>query len=315
MTAYLPIVLGQDALQWLRHLPRHCIDDWGDFSRRFTANFQSLSDKPAQPWDLKSIKRRGDETLRSYLKRFQTMRNRIPEVTEAAVIEDFYRGSNDSAFVRAILQKAPTTSEELFREADLYITADERAQDLIGGTKPAPAAPRRDANQQPDKRWEKRPREEVHAAGPPASRARGGPRGGERTLDDILDAQCPYHKDMRHTLRNCRDFKHSDTADPSNLYLLLHRGEDQMNHDNLIGRRREEEELSHASTGRSTSSLADMGRRRTKDNKSSTTARYWWRPPVLPPHTGGRNTRSLSLGKINGSTSTIQANTRSSSIR
>jgi hypothetical protein len=27
MTAYLPIVLGQDALQWLRHLPRHCIDN------------------------------------------------------------------------------------------------------------------------------------------------------------------------------------------------------------------------------------------------------------------------------------------------
>jgi hypothetical protein len=88
-----------------------------------------------------------------------------------------------------------------------------------------------------------------------------------------------------------------------------------MNHDNLIGRRREEEELSHASTGRSTSSSADMGRRRAKDNKSSTTARYWWRLPVLPPHTGGRNIRSLSLGEINGSTSTIQANIRSSSIR
>jgi hypothetical protein len=208
MTAYLPIVLGQDALQWLRHLPRHCID-WSDFSRRFTANFQSLSDKPTQPWDLKSIKRRGDKTLQSYLKIFQTMRNRIPEVAEAAVIEDFYRGSNDSAFVRAILQKAPTTSEQLFREADLYITADERALDLIGGAKPAPTAPRRDTNQQPDKHWEKRPREEVHAARPPASRARGGPHGGERTLDDILDAQCPYHKDMRHTLWNCRDFKHS----------------------------------------------------------------------------------------------------------
>jgi hypothetical protein len=130
------------------------------------------------------------------------MRNRIPEVAEAAVIEDFYRGSNDSIFVRTILQKALTTSEQLFREADLYITADERAQDLIGGVKPAPAAPRHDTNQQPDKRWEKRARKEVHAAGPPASHALGGPRGGERTLDDILDAQCPYHKDMRHTLRN-----------------------------------------------------------------------------------------------------------------
>jgi hypothetical protein len=99
-----------------------------------------------QPWDLKSIKHRGYETLQSYLKRFQAMRNRIPEVTEAAVIEDFYRGSNDSVFVRAIIQKAPTTSEQLFREADLYITADERAQDLIEGAKPAPVAPRRDTN-------------------------------------------------------------------------------------------------------------------------------------------------------------------------
>jgi hypothetical protein len=27
MMAYLPIVPGQDALRWLRHLPRHCIND------------------------------------------------------------------------------------------------------------------------------------------------------------------------------------------------------------------------------------------------------------------------------------------------
>jgi hypothetical protein len=68
MTTYLPIVLGQDVLQWFQHLPRHCIDDWSDFNRRFIANFQSLSDKPAQPWDLKSIRRQNDETLRSFLK-------------------------------------------------------------------------------------------------------------------------------------------------------------------------------------------------------------------------------------------------------
>jgi hypothetical protein len=55
-------------------------DDWSDFSRRFIPNFQSLSDKPAQPWDLKSIRRQNYETPRSFLKRFQTMRNRIPEV-------------------------------------------------------------------------------------------------------------------------------------------------------------------------------------------------------------------------------------------
>jgi hypothetical protein len=69
--------------------------------------------------------------------------------------------------------------------------------------------PRRDANQKPDKRWEKRLREEVHTARPPTTRARGAPRGEVRTLDEIFDSQCPYHKDMRHNLRNCRDFKHS----------------------------------------------------------------------------------------------------------
>jgi hypothetical protein len=151
-------------------------------------NFQSLSDKPAQPWDLKSIRRQNDETLRSFLKIFQTMRNRIPEVVEAVVIEDFYQGSNDLAFVWAILQKAPATSERLFREADIYITADERAQDLIGGTNSVPPAPWRDMNQQPDKRWEKRPREEVHTAEPPATRAHGAPRGGVQTLDEILNS-------------------------------------------------------------------------------------------------------------------------------
>jgi hypothetical protein len=135
------------------------------------------------------------------------MRNRIPEVAEADVIEDFYRRSNNSAFIRAILQKAPTTSEQLFREADVYITADERAQDLIGGAKPIPPASRRDTNQQLDKRWEKRPQEEVHTTGPPAARTYGVPRGGVRTLDEILDSQCPYHKEMRHILQNCRDFK------------------------------------------------------------------------------------------------------------
>jgi hypothetical protein len=244
------------------------------------------------------------------------MRNRIPEVAEAAVIEDFYRGSNDSAFVHAILQKAPTTSEQLFRKADLYISTDKRAQDLIGGAKPARAALRRDTNQQPDKCWKKRPRKEVHATGPPASRARGGPRRGECTLDDILDTQCPYHKDMRHTLRNCRDFKHSvgngrpfqplPPPPPQGGPREPRQPQQQEG---------EEVEPSHASMEKSMPSSADMGRKKARGNKSSTTVRYWWRPLVLPPRIDGPSTRSPSLGWISGSTSTTRASTRCSSIR
>jgi hypothetical protein len=105
------------------------------------------------------------------------------------------------------------------------------------------------------------------------------------------------------------------TTDPSNLYLLPRREEDQENRDNPNSRRKEGEEPSRASTEKSTSSSVDTGRKKTKDNKSSTIVRYWWRLPVLPPRTDGLNTRSPSPGQISGSTSTTQASTRSSSIR
>jgi hypothetical protein len=55
------------------------------------------------------------------------MRNRIPDVMEATMIEDFYHWSNDSIFIQAILQKAPATSEQLFWEANIYITTNERS--------------------------------------------------------------------------------------------------------------------------------------------------------------------------------------------
>jgi hypothetical protein len=67
----------------------------------------------------------------------------------------------------------------------------------------------------------------------------------------------------------------SGTTDPSNLYLLLRRGEDHENRDNPSSRRREEVDPSRVSTERSMSSSADTDRRRTRNNKSSTIARYW----------------------------------------
>lgn len=116
MTVYLPIVLGQDALQWLYHLPCHCINHWANFCNKFVSIFQSLCDKPAQPWDLKSIRHRNNESLRSFLKHFQTMRNQIPDIVDAALIEDFYQGSHDETVVWANLQEAPMMVEQLFLE-------------------------------------------------------------------------------------------------------------------------------------------------------------------------------------------------------
>jgi hypothetical protein len=244
------------------------------------------------------------------------MRNRIPEVAEAVVIEDFYRGSNDSAFIHTILQKAPTTSEQLFRKptstsppmSELRTSSEERSlhqqrHDAIQTSNPTNAGRRGLVKKfmPPD-----------HLPLAPG--------------EDLVEANARWTTSSTPSARTTRtcvtpfgtaetSSTPSGTADPSNLYLLLHRGEDQENRDNPSNRRREEVEPSRVSTERSTSSSADMDRRRTRDNKSSMIAKYWWRPPVLPPHTDGRSTRSPSLGQISGSTSTTQANIRSSSIR
>jgi hypothetical protein len=97
-------------------------------------------------------------------------------------------------------------------------------------------------------------------------------------LDDILDTQCSYHKDMRHTLWNCRDFKHSvgngRPFQQSNLYHLSHHEEDPESLDNLRSRKGEEAERSRASMERSTSSSADTGRKKTRGSRSSTITRY-----------------------------------------
>jgi hypothetical protein len=107
----------------------------------------------------------------------------------------------------------------------------------------------------------------------------------------------------------------SGMVDRSSLYHLPHHEEDLASPGGLSNRKGEGVEHSRASTGKPTSSSEDTGRRRTKGSRSSTTDRYWWQSPVPQPPIGGQDTRSPSLGRINGSTSIIRASTRSSSIR
>jgi hypothetical protein len=96
----------------------------------------------------------------------------------------------------------------------------------------------------------------------------------------ISSSPSPYHKDMCHTLRNCRDFKHSvGNSRPFQPLPPPHHKEDLENLDNPSSRKGEEAKHSRASTEKSMSSSADMGHKRARGSRSSTTVRYWWRPP------------------------------------
>jgi hypothetical protein len=76
----------------------------------------------------------------------------------------------------------------------------------------------------------------------------------------------------------------SGMADHSSLYHLPHHKEGLASLGSLSSRKGEGVVHSSALTGKSMSSLEDMGRRRTEGSKSSTTGRSWWQPlvPQLP---------------------------------
>jgi hypothetical protein len=169
----------------------------------------------------------------------------------------------------------PTTSEQLFREANLYITADERAQDLIGGAKSALAA--RDATRTNNPTSVGR-RGLVKKSTPPDH----PPLVPEEHLAEVNVHWTTSSMPSARTTRTCATPSVTaetsstllGTVDPSNLYRLPHLEEDPENLDSLNNRKGEEAKHSHASTEKSTSSSVDMGRKKARGNRSSTTVKY-----------------------------------------
>jgi hypothetical protein len=202
------------------------------------------------------------------------MRNRIPEVTEAAVIEDFYRGSNDSAFVRAILQKASTTFEQLFKKWT--------------STSPLTSRPRTSSE-------ERNLHHRCHDATRISNLTCAGRKGHVKRYTppdhpSLVPEGRPAEASGRWmtsstpsacTTRTCAtpygiartSSTPSDMADRSSLYQLPHHEEGLASPGSLSSQNGEGVEHSHALTGRSTSSSEDTGRRRTEGNRSSMTGR------------------------------------------
>jgi hypothetical protein len=197
------------------------------------------------------------------------------------VIEDIYRGSNDSAFVRAILQKAPTTSEQLFREAT-------STSPLTNGLRTS-SGEQNLCHQQRDATRTSNPtsvgrRGPVKRSTPPDHPSLVPEVHPTEASEHWMTSSMPSACIIRICATPCGTAETSSIssrmADRSSLYHLPHHEEGLASPGSLSNRKGEGVEHSRASTGRSTSSLEDTGRRRTEGCRSSTIDRYWWQPPA-----------------------------------
>ena len=89
------MALKDGARSWLLNLPPGSNSSWGELRERFIANFQGTHDRAPAAADLRHVKQQPGETLQKYIQRFNTVRLKIPRVSDEAIISAFSDGVLD----------------------------------------------------------------------------------------------------------------------------------------------------------------------------------------------------------------------------
>jgi hypothetical protein len=83
------MALKSAPLTWLKSLKPDSIDFWEDLKKTFIDNFQGSILRAGTRHDLSQVKQEGNETLRSYTRRFFEIHATIANITDEDVIHCF----------------------------------------------------------------------------------------------------------------------------------------------------------------------------------------------------------------------------------
>ncbi len=125
MVNYFPMALKGQARGWLMTQPPDSIHSWEDLYQQFVTNFQGTYPCPGEEADLHAVRRKDDESLRSYIQRFCQVHNTIPCIPAHAVVYVFQNGVQHNRMLEKIASKEPKTTAELFELADKVARKEE----------------------------------------------------------------------------------------------------------------------------------------------------------------------------------------------
>jgi hypothetical protein len=187
MVGYFPLVTGKAPLFWFDNLRAECITSWETLSRLFTTNYQATYNRPGNTHHLARVQMRRDETLYEYNNRYFENHNTLAGVKGEDIIAYYNKGiTNIKLF-------------EKIHEADAHTTVDLMA--YVDKRVDTQGAVRHDFNR------------EDHDNGGTRSRKHSGkayvtdpPRPStflEGDFNMVMDDQCQFHRDTKHTMREC----------------------------------------------------------------------------------------------------------------
>jgi hypothetical protein len=191
MAGYFPLVMGKAPLLWLDNLPAECITSWATLSRLFTTNYQATYNHPSYTHHLARVRMRSDETLHEYTNRYFENRNTLAGVKDDDVIAYYQKGiTNIKLFEKIHEADAKTIGDLMAYLNKLVDTQDAVMHDFNG-------------EDHDDRGTRSRKRSgEAYVADPlrPSAFLEGD-------FNMVMDDQCQFHCDAKHTMRECEQLK------------------------------------------------------------------------------------------------------------
>jgi hypothetical protein len=189
MAGYFPLVMGKAPLLWLDNLPIECITSWATLSRLSTTNYQVTYNRPGNTHHLGRVRMRHDETLREYTNRDIENCNTLTGVKDKDVIAYYEKGVTNIKLFEKIHEADAHTITDLMAYVDKLVDTQDAVMHNFN---------REDHD---DGRSRKRSGE-AYVADPPRPST-----FLEGDFNIVMDDQCQFHRDAKHTMRECEQLK------------------------------------------------------------------------------------------------------------
>jgi hypothetical protein len=199
MAGYFPLVMGKEPLLWLDNLPAECITSWATLSRLFTINYQATYNHPGNTHHLARVSMRHDETLREYTNRYFENCNTLGGVNDEDVIAYYKKGITNIKLFEKIHEADAHTIGDLMAYVDKLVDTQDAVMHDFNG----------EDHDDSDTRSRKRSGE-AYMTDPsrPSTFLEG-------EFNMVMDDQCQFHCDTKHTMRECEQLKHALGAPPT----------------------------------------------------------------------------------------------------
>jgi hypothetical protein len=191
MAGYFPLVMGKAPLLWLNNLLAECITSWATLSRLFTTNYQATYNRPGNTHHLARVRMRRDETLCEYTNRYFENRNTLAGVKDLDVIAYHKKGITNIKLFEKIHEADAHTIGDLMAYVDKLVDTQDAVMHDFNG----------EDHDDGGTRSHKRSGEAYMADPPRPSTFLEG------DFNMVMDDQCQFHRDAKHTMRECEQLK------------------------------------------------------------------------------------------------------------